>query len=170
MVCKLSCEKSTRREGTREFHSLLASAHLSLGLLPCHTLLPGLPGHARRAGARSDGKPFACEPRFGDAPYDVEGARLHYPATDELAAPYTNVDDALESERESVGGMFVERFWDQGRDGFGWMVVGRQKAVKERRVSGGGGEMQKSCSMRTRRSRPPSITMISRIRGEVEVR
>lgn len=30
--------------------------------------------------------------------------------------------------------------------------------------------MQKSCRMRTRRSRPPSIVIISRMRGEVEVR
>lgn len=36
--------------------------------------------------------------------------------------------------------------------------------------SGGGGEKQKSCRILTRRSRPPSIVMISRIRGEVEVR
>lgn len=30
--------------------------------------------------------------------------------------------------------------------------------------------MQNSCSMRTRRSSPPSMVMISRIRGEVDVR
>jgi hypothetical protein len=36
--------------------------------------------------------------------------------------------------------------------------------------SGGGGHMQNSCRIRTSRSSPPSIVIISRIRGEVEVR
>ena len=36
--------------------------------------------------------------------------------------------------------------------------------------SGGGGHMQKSWRMRTRRSRPPSMVIISRIRGDVDVR
>jgi hypothetical protein len=112
-------------ESTRNFHSLLASTHLGLGLLPRSTLFASFPGHTRRAGARTNGKPFARKPRLEDAPYDIKGARLHYSAADELAAPYANVDDALEGEGESVGGMLVERFWDQGRDGFGWMIVGR---------------------------------------------
>lgn len=36
--------------------------------------------------------------------------------------------------------------------------------------SGGGGHMQKSCNIRTSLSRPPSMVIISRIRGDVEVR
>jgi hypothetical protein len=121
-------------ESTREFHSLLASTHLSLGLLPRCTLFASFPGHAGRTGARTNSKPFAREPRLEDAPYDIEGARLHYSAANELAAPYTNVDDALKSEGESVGSMLVKRFWDQGRDGFGWMVVGWQEAIEEGRI------------------------------------
>ena len=50
---------------------------------------------------------------------------MHYSAADELTATYPKVDDALEGERKSVGGMLVERFWDQGRDWFGWSWAAR---------------------------------------------
>jgi hypothetical protein len=74
-------------------------------------LFASFSGHARRAAARANSKPFACKPRLKDAPYDIEGTRLHYSAADELAAPYTDTDDAPEGEGKLVGGMLVEQFW-----------------------------------------------------------
>ena len=79
----------------REFHSLLASTHLSLGLLPCRMLLASFPGNAHSTGARSNSKPFTGEPRLKDAACNIKGARLHYSAADELATPQSNVDNAL---------------------------------------------------------------------------
>ena len=112
-------------EGTRELQGLLAGTHLRLGLLPRRALLARLPWHARRAAARTNGKPLAREPRLEDAPDDVEGASLHYSATNELAASDADVDDALEREREAVGGVLVELLWDQRRRRLWWVVVGR---------------------------------------------
>ena len=78
-----------------EFHSLLASTHLSLGLLPRHMLLTSFPGNARGTGAQSNSKPFTGEPRLEDAPHDIKDARLHYLAADKLSTPHSNVDNAL---------------------------------------------------------------------------
>jgi hypothetical protein len=61
---------------------------------------------------------------------------LDYSAADELATADANVDDALKSEGEAICGVFIKRLWDEGRDRFGRMVVGRQKAVKKSRVLG----------------------------------
>lgn len=52
----------------------------------------------------------------------------------------------------------------------GGRALGGERPYKIDGFSGGGGHMQKSCRMRTRRSRPPSMVIISRIRGEVDVR
>ena len=81
--------------------------------------------------AWSDGETFAGEPGLEDAPYDVEGARLHYSAANELAATEANVDDALKGKRKTVHGMIIE---NQGWDGFGGIVVWWYEAVEEGRV------------------------------------
>ena len=49
-------------------------------------------------------------------------------------------------------------------------AVGGERPYSMAGFSGGGGHMQKSWRIRTRRSIPPSIVMISRILGEVDVR
>lgn len=53
---------------------------------------------------------------------------------------------------------------------FGGRELGGAKPYKMAGLSGGGGHMQKSWRIRTRRSRPPSIVIISLILGDVEVR
>jgi hypothetical protein len=52
---------------------------------------------------------------------------------------------------------------------FGGRVFGGESPYKMAGFSGGGGHMQKSCKIRTSLSNPPSIVMISRIRGDVQV-
>ena len=63
---------------------------------------------------------------------------MDHSAANQFATADANVDDALKGEGKAICGVFVKRLWDQGRDRFGWVVVGRQKAVKKSRVFGRG--------------------------------
>lgn len=49
-------------------------------------------------------------------------------------------------------------------------MFGGVRPYRDEGKSGGGGQIQKSLRILTRRSKPPSIVIISRIRGDVEVR
>jgi len=51
---------------------------------------------------------LAREPGLKDTADDIECARLDDPAPDKLAAVDTDVDNALECEREMQGGILVE--------------------------------------------------------------
>ena len=104
---------------------MIPLALLGLGLTPGESLLSGFARDTTGTGTRTDGETFACEPGLEDTADNVQGAGLDDTAPDGFAPPYANVDDALESERETVGGLFVERFWIETRGWFGRMGIGR---------------------------------------------
>ena len=52
-------------------------------------------------------------PDLEDTTDHIQSAGLDNTAPDRFASPNTDVDDALKSERETIGSLFVERFWIQ---------------------------------------------------------
>lgn len=108
-------------KGTRQLGSLIPLALFGLGLTSGEPLFSGFARHATRARAGPDGETLACEPGLEDTADDIQGAGLDDTAPDRFAPPDTDVDDALEGERETVGGLLVKRLWIETRGWFGRM-------------------------------------------------
>ena len=102
-------------------------------------MFSGLAWHTACARAWSDGETLACEPGLKDTADDVQGAGLDDTAPDRFTAPDADVDDALEGERETVGGLLVKRLWIETRGWFGGMGIWRGEAVDESRILWRGG-------------------------------
>ena len=112
-------------EGTGELGSLIPLALFGLCLASSEPLFSGLTRHTTCTRARSDGETLAREPGLEDTADDVQGTGLDNTTPDGFAPPNADVDDALESERETVGGLLVERLWVETRGWFGRMRVWR---------------------------------------------
>ena len=50
---------------------------------------------------------FAGQPRLKNAAYYLKRPSLNYTTADRLAAAHADVNDALKSEREAIGGVFI---------------------------------------------------------------
>lgn len=95
-------------KGARELGSLIPLALFCLSLTSCEPLLSGFARHATCTGAGTDGETFACEPGFKYTTDDLQSPGLNNTTTDWFTSANANVDDALEGERETIGGLFVE--------------------------------------------------------------
>jgi hypothetical protein len=114
--------------------SQLGCFPIPLGLPPSQALLSGLPGHSGSARARTYSKTFIRQPCFEYTPYYIESSSLNDAASDRFATSDTDVDDALEGEREPICRVFVERMWVECGYKPGWAGVRWGEAVDERRI------------------------------------
>jgi hypothetical protein len=112
-------------KGTRQLCGLIPLALLGLGLTSCEPLFSGFTRDTTCTGAGADGETLACEPGLEDTADDVQSTGLNHTTPDRFAAPDSNVDDALESERETVGSLLIERFWVETWGWIGGMGIGR---------------------------------------------
>lgn len=87
---------------------LLSLPLFCLCIPPRLSLLPGLARYSSGTWTGTDCKTLGCEPSLEDAAHHIKCARLDHAAPDGLTPPNSNVDNALESKREPVGGVLVE--------------------------------------------------------------
>jgi hypothetical protein len=110
---------------------LLPLTVLRLSHSPRLPLLPRLPRHSGRTRAGTNSKALVRQPSLENTADNIKSPRLDNAASDGLAAPDANVDDALEGERKSVRGVFVEGLGVKGWDKFRGAGVGRGQAVQD---------------------------------------
>lgn len=103
----------------------------SLGLASGGSLFSGFARHIVCARAMPNGETLICDPGLEDTAGGVQSVGSDNAAPDMFAFPETDVEDALESEREMIRGLHVEGLWIEPQGWFGWMRIGRRQSVDE---------------------------------------